>query len=88
MSDERLAIVDLDKKSIRFDDGRGPVMIDRTLTVAVTSADSERVSSVMRGIRFYPNGASSGATIRIASGDQGFLIRINWLTGRVSTDAL
>lgn len=87
-SGQKFAVVDIAKRQIRFDDGRAPITIDRALSISVTSADSERTANGLRGIRFYPNGGSSGATITIASGSNGYRIRVNWLTGRVSTDAI
>lgn len=87
-SGQRMAVIDMAKRQVRFDDGRAPVAIDRSLSLTVTSADSERSANDVRGVRFYPNGGSSGATITIASGKDGYRIRVNWLTGRVSTDAL
>lgn len=87
-SGQRMAVFDVAKRQVHFDDGRAPVTIDRSLSISVTSADSQRSAKDVRGVRFYPNGGSSGATITIASGKEGYRIRVNWLTGRVSTDAL
>ncbi len=55
---------------------------------AVTGADSERRAKGMAGVRFFPNGSSTGATIQLRSERQAYEVRINWLTGRVSTAAL
>lgn len=34
-------------------------------------------------IRFFPDGSSSGATIRIGNANRDYLIGVDWLTGRV-----
>lgn len=86
-SSERTAIFDLDRNTVSFQDGRAPIVIDRSVSVTLTSADSERVSSNSSGIRFFANGSSSGGAIRINSRRQQYVIRVNWLTGRVSVDA-
>lgn len=85
---DRLATIDVDGRLLRFDDGRAPVSIDRGVGIAVTAADSERRSPLTAGIRFFPNGSSTGATIKLSSERQTYEIRVNWLTGRVSTSVL
>jgi general secretion pathway protein H len=42
----------------------------------------------MAGVRFFPNGSSTGATIDLRTERQAYEVRINWLTGRVSTAAI
>lgn len=85
---ERVATIDAAARVIRFGDGRAPLALGRSIAVTVTAADSERGSPTTAGIRFFPNGSSSGATIKLSSERQAYEIRVNWLTGRVSTDAL
>jgi general secretion pathway protein H len=85
---ERTAAIDVDGRSIAFGDGRAPLQIDRSLVMSVTAADSERTSARTAGIRFFPNGSSSGATIQLKSERLMYEVRVNWLTGRVSTAAI
>lgn len=85
---DRVVTIDVDSRLVQFNDGRSPVAINRAITVAVTGADSERRSPTTAGIRFFPNGSSTGATIKLSSERQAYEIRVNWLTGRVSTAAL
>lgn len=37
-------------------------------------------------VRFYPDGSSSGAVIRLVQGSRAYRIEVDWLTGRVSLD--
>jgi len=85
---ERFATIDVGGRVMRFSDGRAPLELGRSITVAVTGADSERRSGTSAGVRFFPDGSSSGATIELRSERQAYEVRINWLTGRVSTAAL
>lgn len=85
---ERIATIDIGERVIRFSDGRAPIELNKSITVAVTGADSERRSPLMAGVRFFPNGSSTGATIDLKSERQAYEVRINWLTGRVSTAAI
>jgi general secretion pathway protein H len=85
---ERSATIDVNARVIRFGDGRPPLQLARSISLAVTGAESERRAKGMAGVRFFPNGSSTGATIQLRSERQAYEIRINWLTGRVSSSAL
>jgi len=82
---DRIAAIDVDRHTLLVNDGRQPVSINPTISISVTGADSERRSPSTAGIRFFPNGSSTGATIKLISERQAFEIRVNWLTGRIST---
>ena len=84
---ERVATIDTARRVMAFGDARAPLEIRRGIAVSVTSADDE-TAAARANIRFYPNGSSSGATIAFRSGGQAYEVRVNWLTGRVSTAAL
>ena len=84
----RSASFDVEARAIRFSDGRAPLQLSRSIALAVTGAESEKRRRGVAGIRFFPNGSSSGATIVLRSERQGYEVRVNWLTGRVSTAAL
>lgn len=85
---ERVATIDVNSRVIGFTDGHAALKLSRSIAITVTGADSERRSAATAGVRFFPNGSSSGATIQLRSERQAYEIRINWLTGRVSTTAL
>ena len=82
---ERVVHLDMKTRQIRFGDGRAALELKRIIDVEVVAADDERQSATTAGIRFYPNGSSSGATITLNAKGQAYEIRVNWLTGRVST---
>jgi len=84
---ERTAEIDAGSRVLRFGDGRAPLRLKPGFEIAVVAADSEARSPTTAGIRFYPNGSSSGATINLKSERQIYEIRVNWLTGRVSAKA-
>lgn len=85
---ERAVAIDVERRSLAFGDGRAPLQLDHSLALSVTAADSEQRSPGTAGIRFFPNGSSSGATIQLKSERQTYEVRVNWLTGRVSTGAI
>lgn len=85
---ERIATIDTARRVIGFGDARAPLALQRGVAVSVVAADDEMTAPARASIRFYPNGGSSGVTIAFRSGSQGYEVRVNWLTGRVSTAAL
>jgi general secretion pathway protein H len=85
MRAERVATIDTARRVMVFSDARAPIAIQRDITVSVVAADDEITAPARASIRFYPNGGSSGAAIAFRSGRQGYEVRVNWLTGRVST---
>jgi general secretion pathway protein H len=48
------------------------------------TAQSEIASDTRGGIRFYPDGSSTGGRITVKAGERQFLVDVDWLTGRVS----
>ena len=56
-------------------------------TVVVRSAAAADVPAGS-AIRFFPNGSSTGGEIALAAGNSGFLVSVNWLTGRVRVEEL
>jgi general secretion pathway protein H len=85
---ERVATIDTRHGMIGLGDARAPLVIDRSIAVTVTAANDEVIAPASANIRFYPNGSSSGATIAFRSAGKGYEVRVNWLTGHVSTTAL
>jgi general secretion pathway protein H len=55
------------------------------LDVELTAAASEAMSRA-GAIRFFPDGSSTGGTIRLRGGDRAATVRVDWLTGAVRLD--
>jgi general secretion pathway protein H len=56
-------------------------------SVVVRTAAAARVPAGS-AIRFFPNGSSTGGEIAVAAGTTGYLVSVNWLTGRVRVEEL
>lgn len=52
--------------------------------VQVDSASSENSHKTLAGIRFFPNGSSTGGSIKLMHKKQGYNINVEWLSGRIS----
>jgi general secretion pathway protein H len=85
---DRLAVIDVVQRSMEFGNGIAPLTFPGSIDIDVMSADSERLSPSAAGIRFFPNGSSTGGTINLRSRENAYEIRVNWLTGRVSSASI
>lgn len=85
---DRLAVIDVAQRSIEFGNGIPPLTFPGSIDIDVMSADSERLSPSAAGIRFFPNGSSTGGTINLRARDKAYEVRVNWLTGRVSSASI
>lgn len=54
------------------------------LRLALLANDSEAPADGLHAVRFFPDGGSSGAEISVRSERRGYLLKVAWLTGRIS----
>lgn len=83
---ELVAHIDVGGRRINWGTTRAPLTLQRGISIKATTAKSEMSSSVA-GIRFFPNGSSTGGRLRVSSDGKHYEIVVNWLTGRVSIEA-
>jgi general secretion pathway protein H len=77
--------LDIDLVGHRFQVGAGRVrQVAGELTLALLTASSERRDANIGGIRFNPDGSSTGGRISIGDGRHTIAVGVDWLTGRVS----
>lgn len=83
---DQIVVIDLANR--RVNDGGGAALsIPASIGILSDTSKSEQRSGSAAGIRFHPNGSSTGGMIRLESGRQAYEIRVNWFTGRVSVQA-
>jgi len=58
--------------------------LPQALELKLYTAQSEVSSEKRGGIRFYPDGSSTGGRITVSVGERKYLVDVDWLTGRVS----
>ena len=58
------------------------------LKLSVYGASSESPSAVIGGIRFFPDGSSTGGRITVAKDNQAYQVNVDWLLGRVKLGVL
>jgi general secretion pathway protein H len=81
--EEQVLLLNVDDKSYRAA-GRPTQTLPEQLNLAIETARQEQISRGEAGIRFFPDGSSTGGNIELARGDTVWRIDINWLTGEVT----
>lgn len=66
--------------------GRESVTLPEGLDVTLTTARSELTGENAGGIRFYPDGASTGGSVTLSVDQRKWHITVGWLTGEISQD--
>ena len=66
--------------------GRSPVSLPDGLDITLTTARSELTGNNAGGIRFYPDGASTGGRVVLSADGREWHITVGWLTGEISRD--
>jgi general secretion pathway protein H len=83
----RNRMVSLDGESRQFvGDGGDVVAIPRDVVVDVLGVD-EQLAGRQTVVRFHPDGASSGAVLRLSRQGTAYEIRVNWYTGGVAVES-
>lgn len=75
--------INLVKKSYGFK-ALNTKQLDHDLSIQVDSAATENTQPNMAGIRFFPDGSSTGGKVDIIYKKQRYSINVEWLSGRVS----
>lgn len=79
---DRVLIVDVEERRLELPDHRS-LSIPSRLTLKLEAAEREMIDDQRGGIRFFPDGSSTGGRIMIGYGDNGYQVGVNWLTGRI-----
>lgn len=77
--------VDADRRSWTAAD-REPVELPEGLDVTLVTARSEMTGENAGGIRFYPDGASTGGSVTLSVDDREWHITVGWLTGEITQE--
>lgn len=66
--------------------GRKQVKLPEGVDVTITTARSEITSEDVAGIRFFPDGGSTGGHIELTVNDREYRVNIAWLTGETKME--
>ena len=67
---------------------RKPVELPKGMMVELNTARTELTSETAGGIRFYPDGGSTGGNVRLDANGRIYRVNVAWLTGEASVERL
>jgi general secretion pathway protein H len=82
---DHIVLIDLANRVVTAG-GEELLRVPEAIKIVAETSAAERRSASVAGVRFLPNGSSTGGTVRLESGGQAYAVRINWFTGRVSVE--
>lgn len=80
---EKVFLVDTEAGNYTAAD-RPTVKLPEGMNVLLTTARSELTSENVGGIRFYPDGGSTGGSVKLEANKRLYTINVAWLTGEAS----
>lgn len=75
--------LDMDAREYTLPGESAPRRLPKDIDLKLYTAQSEVSSERTGGIRFYPDGSSTGGRITLSAGERKYLVDVDWLTGRV-----
>mgnify|MGYP003119153629 CR=1 FL=1 len=79
---DTLLTIDLAGRTITLLPSDNEFRLDPEIDIRATVAERE-LDGNLAGIRFFPDGATTGGTILLTLDDRRAAVRVSWLTGRV-----
>jgi general secretion pathway protein H len=80
---EQVFLVDTEKRTFKAAD-RETEELPEGMNVELNTARSELTSESAGGIRFYPDGGSTGGNVRLEANGRVYQVNVAWLTGEAS----
>jgi general secretion pathway protein H len=85
MASNRETVVQIDTATGQFGLPRSMQLLPRGMSIALTVAETERLGD-RGGIRFFPDGQSSGGVVALSLDGKSAIVAVNWLTGEPRLD--
>lgn len=63
--------------------GRREIELPKDMEIRVLTAREELIGDGTAGIRFFPDGSSTGGRVTLLMGEREWIIEVQWLTGEV-----
>ena len=78
-----LFAIDVDRRLFQAPDAAAPVALPPQARLSLKTVRGEMADRSVGGIRFFPDGGSTGGGITIGADGSQYRIAVSWLTGRV-----
>jgi general secretion pathway protein H len=76
-------IVNVEERSLQLESKQKKRQLSEHLHLELFTAESEMLDDGVGGIRFYPDGSSTGGRVTLEYEDLRSLVDVEWLTGRI-----
>jgi general secretion pathway protein H len=83
--EQKVLLLDLEKMSY-LAPGKAEKDLPKGMVMRLTTAQQELTSDKAGGIRFFPDGSSTGGHIAVVLGEREWKINVGWLTGEITLD--
>ena len=83
--EQKVLMLDLEKNAYQAP-GKGEIALPKDMVMRLTTAQKELTSENAGGIRFFPDGSSTGGNIAVVLGEREWRINVGWLTGEITLD--
>lgn len=82
-SKDRVFLLDVQKREFTTHPEHTARELPKGLDLRLKTAQSEQISEDQGGIRFFPDGSSTGGEISVSSDAREFSIAVDWISGKV-----
>ncbi len=79
----RVFMLDVDERHFAIGQGAQSNPLPKALDLKLKTAESEQLSETLGGIRFFPDGSSTGGEITVSNDTRSLRVTVNWMTGRI-----
>jgi general secretion pathway protein H len=77
--------VDLDRRTVELAGSRSEA-IGKGIVLGLYTAEEELIGPGAGRIRFYPDGTSTGGSVRLSTATRTYDVRVDWISGGVTID--
>ena len=83
---ESVLLLNLENNTYQLTDRKKTYKIAKDIAVTLDAAQSQVIDENQGGIRFFPDGSSTGGRITLEIGENKRQLDVNWLTGQVEIE--
>ena len=83
---ESVFLINLENNTYQLTDKNKTYKIAKEIAVTLDAAQSQLIDENQGGIRFFPDGSSTGGRITLEIGENKRQLDVNWLTGQVEIE--
>ena len=77
--------MDIETKKFWIDAvGRKSKKMNKKIDAKIHTAESEVISQSVGGVRFFPDGSSTGGKVDLIYKKQKYVVNVEWISGRIS----